>query len=192
MWIWEQTAIISLYSISWVVFITDTLFAYCAVRTGSLNLCDHFLQRHSPWRFPTAQPIADATVGCCQLLQLKRKCKHQPCHDRPVWTGEENLAPSGTRSLDHPARSQSLYRLSYPSPPTVLDTLRNPLFRDVRRKSRFWSQISWKATLSTSFVPSAKVNDFLSLDDITYGSWHKIVSWHSSTFTEAFSVQILI
>jgi hypothetical protein len=25
-WIWEQTAIISLYSIDWLVFITETLF----------------------------------------------------------------------------------------------------------------------------------------------------------------------
>jgi hypothetical protein len=33
----------------------------------------------------------------------------------PVWTGAENLAPTGTRSPDHPARSQSLYRLSYPA-----------------------------------------------------------------------------
>ena len=35
-WIWEQTAIISLYSINWLVFITDTQCVYCAVRTGSL------------------------------------------------------------------------------------------------------------------------------------------------------------
>ena len=35
-WIWEQTAIISLYSINWLVFITETECAYCAVRTGSL------------------------------------------------------------------------------------------------------------------------------------------------------------
>jgi hypothetical protein len=32
----------------------------------------------------------------------------------PVWTGAENLAPTGIRSPDRPARSQSLYRLSYP------------------------------------------------------------------------------
>jgi hypothetical protein len=31
----------------------------------------------------------------------------------PVWTGAENLAPIGIRSPDRPARSQSLYRLSY-------------------------------------------------------------------------------
>jgi hypothetical protein len=34
----------------------------------------------------------------------------------PVWTGAENLAPTGIRSPDRPARSQSLYRLSYRGP----------------------------------------------------------------------------
>jgi hypothetical protein len=33
----------------------------------------------------------------------------------PVWTGAINLAPTGIRSPDRPARSQSLYRLSYPA-----------------------------------------------------------------------------
>ena len=31
----------------------------------------------------------------------------------PVWTGAENLSPTGIRSPDRPARSQSLYRLRY-------------------------------------------------------------------------------
>jgi hypothetical protein len=33
----------------------------------------------------------------------------------PVWTGAEILAPTGIRSPDRPARSKSLYRLSYPA-----------------------------------------------------------------------------
>jgi len=37
-WISEQTAIISLYSINWLVRITDVECVYCAVRTGSLNI----------------------------------------------------------------------------------------------------------------------------------------------------------
>jgi len=37
-WIWEQTAIISLYSINWLVFITETDCVYCAVRTGYLYI----------------------------------------------------------------------------------------------------------------------------------------------------------
>ena len=34
----------------------------------------------------------------------------------PVWTGAENLASTGIRSPDRPARSESLYRLSYRGP----------------------------------------------------------------------------
>ena len=34
----------------------------------------------------------------------------------PVWMGAENLAPTGIRSPDRPARSESLYRLSYLDP----------------------------------------------------------------------------
>ena len=33
----------------------------------------------------------------------------------PVWTGAKNLTPTGIRSLDRPARNQSLYRLNYPA-----------------------------------------------------------------------------
>jgi len=36
MWISEQTAIISLYSINWLFCITETESVYCAVRNGSL------------------------------------------------------------------------------------------------------------------------------------------------------------
>ena len=32
----------------------------------------------------------------------------------PVWIGAQILAPTGIRSRDLPARSESLYRLSYP------------------------------------------------------------------------------
>jgi hypothetical protein len=34
----------------------------------------------------------------------------------PARKGAENLAPTGIRSPDRPARSESLYQLSYPSP----------------------------------------------------------------------------
>jgi hypothetical protein len=37
-WISEQTAIISLHSINWLVFITKTECVYYAVRTESLNI----------------------------------------------------------------------------------------------------------------------------------------------------------
>jgi hypothetical protein len=34
----------------------------------------------------------------------------------PVWAGVENLAVTEIRSPEHPARSKSIYRLSYPGP----------------------------------------------------------------------------
>jgi hypothetical protein len=37
----------------------------------------------------------------------------------PVWTGAEKLAPTGIRSPDRTARSESLYRLGYPGPHLV-------------------------------------------------------------------------
>jgi len=37
-WISEQTVIISLYSINWLVFVTEKECVYCAVRTGSLYI----------------------------------------------------------------------------------------------------------------------------------------------------------
>ena len=36
----------------------------------------------------------------------------------PVWTGAENLVPTGIRSSDHPPYSESLYRLKYRGPPS--------------------------------------------------------------------------
>jgi hypothetical protein len=48
-----------------------------------------------------------------ELVPIVQKAGRAP---GPFWTGEENLAPTGIRSPDSPARSQSLYRLSYPGP----------------------------------------------------------------------------
>jgi hypothetical protein len=39
-WISDQTATISLYSVNWLVFITEAESVYCAVRTVSLNKTD--------------------------------------------------------------------------------------------------------------------------------------------------------
>ena len=38
LWISEQTAIISLYNVNWLVFITETVCVYCAVRTETSNV----------------------------------------------------------------------------------------------------------------------------------------------------------
>jgi hypothetical protein len=44
----------------------------------------------------------------------------------PVWTGVENLAPTGIRSPDRSAGSESLYRLRHPGPKRYI------MFRDKR------------------------------------------------------------
>jgi hypothetical protein len=48
-WIWEQTAIISLYNINWLVCITETEIVFCAVRTGCLNTLGQY---HPPKALP--------------------------------------------------------------------------------------------------------------------------------------------
>jgi len=45
MWIWEQAAIIFLYSINWLVFITKTESVYCAVRAQYLHITSRLLDR---------------------------------------------------------------------------------------------------------------------------------------------------
>jgi len=40
-----------------------------------------------------------------------------------AWTGAENLAPTGIRSLDCATRSESLYRLSYHGPQSIKSIL---------------------------------------------------------------------
>ena len=145
-------------------------YAVCLLRRTDLvfkNLCDHILQRDSPWLFLTAQQIAEATVGCYSSdvtvnISLVTRGQYERVRKISPLQGFDprTVQPAARRCTD----------CAIPSPPTVLDTQRKPLSRDVRRKSRSWNQISWKATLSTSSVPSAKVSDFLSLDNITSGS----------------------
>ena len=60
-------------------------------------------QRHAP---------AALTAGN-ELVPIVQEAGWAP---GPVWTSAENLAPTGIRSPDRPARSESLYRLSYHGP----------------------------------------------------------------------------
>ena len=46
---------------------------------------------------------------------------------RLVWMGPENLAFSGVRGPDRPARSESLYRLRYPGRPVTIIVTLKPL-----------------------------------------------------------------
>ena len=48
-WIWEQTAIISLYSINWLVLTTETECVYCAVRSGYLYIILYIKPSTAQW-----------------------------------------------------------------------------------------------------------------------------------------------
>ena len=69
-WISEQTAIISLYNINWLVFITKLESVYCAVRTGSSNLREINL---SP--VPADTPEGTVNVKCFFWSILLQECK---------------------------------------------------------------------------------------------------------------------
>jgi hypothetical protein len=66
----------------------------------------------------------------------------------PVWTDAENLASTGIRSPDRPARSQSPYRLSYPAHLT-LNVLYNNLSRVVRSRTKRKPTPTLRATPSS-------------------------------------------
>ena len=75
----------------------------------------------------------------------------------PVWTGTENLASTGIRSPDRPARSESLYRLSYPGPLAqyVLHSIKSPpelhvFLSCLRSKYQYGSHINLRAVDSIS------------------------------------------
>ena len=65
-WISEQTAIISLYDINWLGFITETECVYCTVRTGSL-LITHV----SPWQYHSTN--APYSIKSTYRSNVKRK-----------------------------------------------------------------------------------------------------------------------
>ena len=64
-WIWEQTAIISLYSIDWLVFITETECVYCAVRFETLYVTHVFI---------SVQRVKTNTAYCF-VAMFERSCE---------------------------------------------------------------------------------------------------------------------
>jgi len=72
--IWEQTAIISLYNIKWLVFRTETECIYCAVRTGSLYIIQFNLTLCSAH-----------TVYCCVLCGCENKQRLFPYTTLTDW-----------------------------------------------------------------------------------------------------------
>jgi hypothetical protein len=90
-WISEQTAIISLYSINWLVFITETGCVYCAVRAGTyakqIAFCPEGVsifclntQTGEPGLGPAKHPFAKLTYRAIVL------CTPPPGFFPPIFT----------------------------------------------------------------------------------------------------------
>ena len=74
-WIWEQTAIISLYSINWLVFITEMECVYSAVRTGYLYIIlrsAHIVHLCVLYRSQNKQRLFPYTTLTDWFLELRR------------------------------------------------------------------------------------------------------------------------
>jgi secretory phospholipase A2 len=79
-WIWEQAAIISLYSINWLVFITERKCVYCAVRTGFSTV---------------AAPVSHQAFNACDAPHISvvlRSHMYLHCLSGTQWCGNGNRA----------------------------------------------------------------------------------------------------
>ena len=78
-WISEQTAIISLYNINWLVFVTDLECVYCAVRTDWLQ----FSPLHSDRTHSTTLAHLYERSHCVHLLHHETCQNHNTSEDAP-------------------------------------------------------------------------------------------------------------
>jgi hypothetical protein len=104
----------------------------------------------------------------------------------PVWTGVENLASTGIRYPDRPARSQSLYSLSYPVHYVTIYLLLNI---QLCLTSKYWfytvRKRSFRATsASTPGVSCAKFYPIISLLLNTLYKLGVIIFWHEQTIMD--------
>ena len=72
----------------------------------------------------------------------------------PLMTGVENLAPTGIRSPDRPARSQLLYRQSYPAPYEVMQRYIIRCTKYEQRYGKGKTQVFEKKLISVLLCPS--------------------------------------
>ena len=94
-WISEQTAIISLYNINWLVFVTETESVYCAVRTWCLNInqvyCSaetHF-HRRSTLMFLHMLPLPEGQTR--EFCKLSNKQCSSGSQSTALYTTERSL-----------------------------------------------------------------------------------------------------
>ena len=112
-WISEQTAIISLYNINWLVFIADTQCVYRAVRTVCLHIIDYNLRSlisadpvtpNKNCVTLTHNPLYSLVLLTGVLLQYAR-CSHS-CRQYQLWSHNKPIKPKQIISLYPDDRSQ--------------------------------------------------------------------------------------
>jgi hypothetical protein len=126
-WISEQAAIISLYSINWLVCITET---ECLL-SGTDCIFIHKGKGHPTTCLRRQRREAELQLQLIRNLGARKgwvvSTTPRPLYPRerepvpivqeagwapgPVWTGTASLALTDIRSPDRPARSESIYRL---------------------------------------------------------------------------------
>jgi len=111
-WIWEQTAIISLYSINWLVCITETESVYCAVRTECSNCIPLNISLHKDSGVVTSIVLRVPGTGSKQLdpreTDPNTRCREGPrtglnwCGKPPPPTGFDppTIQPVASRYTD--------------------------------------------------------------------------------------------
>jgi hypothetical protein len=83
-WISEQTAIISPYSINWLVFITETQCVYCAVRTECIELIFDWIFK----RVNIPMSLMQSIFGAKKNLNIKYLIPFVGLHSRPLYSDE--------------------------------------------------------------------------------------------------------
>jgi hypothetical protein len=106
-----------------------------AVSRSTSEEVTHFMQPQSKVKYTLEQAMKpqSSTLSLTSALDGVGGQRHPPaalrpakrpgthCIERwapgPVWTGAENLAPTGILTPDRPTCSETLYQLSYPGTP---------------------------------------------------------------------------
>jgi hypothetical protein len=112
--LWNEYVCSSVYNVGKVKCTLAQALRLCTGRTAhrgsrgiALPFHDHCTRRGWGVSF-TPRPLFTPGKDPVHIVQ------EAGCAPGPVWTGVGNFVSTGIRSPDHPARSQSLYRLSYP------------------------------------------------------------------------------
>ena len=108
-WISEQTAIISLYNINWLVFITDAQCVYCAVRTGYSYNWRQFYSLNLDVRFTQIAISPCPTSVTSRNLQITSEFHLRRSKTKTVWTEATH-----TDTHRHSHSVQAVFKVPFP------------------------------------------------------------------------------